>query len=82
LNEKKPLKRVGRLYRDIDRDVFKKVEPVKENEIMKNIIGSYHLRLLWLDLQKLKPDENGNIIFNFERFKRIHDIAPDATAPE
>lgn len=82
MNEKKQLKRVGRLYQDIDRDVFKRAEPVKENEIMKNIIGLYHLRLLWLDLQKLKPDENGNIIFNFERFKRIHDIAPDATAPE
>jgi hypothetical protein len=49
---------------------------------MKEIIGSYHLRLLWIELQKLKTDENGNIIFNFERFKRIHDIAPDATAPE
>ena len=45
---------------------------------MFKIVGGYHLRLLWADIQKLQPDENGNIIFNFERFKRIHDIAPDA----
>lgn len=49
---------------------------------MKKLVGLYHLRLLWLELQKIKPDENGNILFNFERFKRIHDIAPDAIAPE
>jgi hypothetical protein len=47
---------------------------------MIKLVGLYHLRLLWLELQKLKPDENGNILFNFERFKRVHDIAADATA--
>jgi hypothetical protein len=51
-------------------------------ENMIKLVGGYHLRLLWIELQKLKPDENGNIIFNLERFKRIYDIAPDATAPE
>jgi hypothetical protein len=45
---------------------------------MFKIVGGHHLRLLWADIQKLQPDENGNIIFNFARFKRIHDIAPDA----
>jgi len=45
---------------------------------MFKIVGGHHLRLLWVDIQKLQPDENGNIIFNFVRFKRIHDIAPDA----
>jgi len=49
---------------------------------MKKLVGLYHLRLLWLELQKIKPDENGNILFNFKRFKRTHDIAPDAIAPE
>jgi hypothetical protein len=49
---------------------------------MKKLVGLYHLRLLWLELQKIEPDENGNILFNLERFKRIHDIAPDATAIE
>jgi hypothetical protein len=49
---------------------------------MIKLVGLYHLRLLWLELQELKPDENGNILFNFERFKRVHDIAADATALE
>ena len=49
---------------------------------MINLVGLYHLRLLWIELQKIKPDENGNILFNLEWFKRIHDIAPDATALE
>ncbi|CAG1021214.1 hypothetical protein MTYM_00841 [Methylococcales bacterium] len=49
---------------------------------MIKLVGLYHLRLLWIELQKLKPDDNGNILFNFERFKRIHDISPDAMAPE
>lgn len=49
---------------------------------MKRIVGSYDLGKLWEELQEYKPDENGNILFNFERFKRVHDIAPDAKAPE
>jgi len=49
---------------------------------MRKLVGLYHLRLLWSELQEIKPDENGNILFNFERFKRIHDIAPDAIVPE
>ena len=61
LKTKKSLKRVGPLYRPTDRD--------KEIEIMKDII-IFHL--LWSELEKLKPDENGNITFNFEQFKRIY----------
>jgi hypothetical protein len=49
---------------------------------MRKLVGLYHLRLLWSELQEIKLDENGNILFNFERFKRIHDIAPDAIVPE
>ena len=45
---------------------------------MKLIIGVCELRKLWEELQEYKPDENGCILFNFERFKRVHDIAPDA----
>jgi hypothetical protein len=49
---------------------------------MKRIVGGYDLRKLWEEMQGLKPDEGGFIIFDFERFKRVHDIVPDATAPE
>jgi hypothetical protein len=45
---------------------------------MKDTVGGYELRKLWEELQQYKPGENGSIIFNFERFKRVHDITPDA----
>ena len=45
---------------------------------MKLIVGVCELRKLWEELQRYKPGENGSIIFNFERFKRVHDIAPNA----
>ncbi len=41
-----------------------------------------YLGLLWKQLQGLQPDENGIIHFNFDYWKRVHDIAPDATVPE
>ncbi len=49
---------------------------------MIKLVGSYHTRKLYQELQTLKPDENGIIHFNFEQWKRIHDIAPDAIVPE
>ena len=49
---------------------------------MRKLVGLYHARKLWEELQALKPDENGIIHFDFEQFKRIHDIAPDAIVPE
>lgn len=49
---------------------------------MIKLVGLFHSRLLWHDLQKLTPDENGIIHFNFEQWKRMHDIAPDAIVPE
>ena len=49
---------------------------------MKDLVGGYVLRKLWEELQACKPDERGVIIFDFGRFKRVHDIAPDAKAPE
>lgn len=49
---------------------------------MKQIVGGYDLKRLWEELQKCKPDNNGFILFNFDRWKRVYDVAPDATAPE
>lgn len=49
---------------------------------MKKLVGLYVLGKLWQELQGLTPDSNGIIRFNFERFKRVHDIAPDAIVPE
>jgi hypothetical protein len=49
---------------------------------LRSLVGLYHLRLLWIELQTLKPDENGIVTFNFQRFKRVHDIADSAIAPE
>jgi len=54
----------------------------RKGGVMKEIVGGYELRRLWEELQEYKADDNGIILFNFERWKRVHDIAPDATAPE
>jgi hypothetical protein len=47
---------------------------------LKNVVGGYVLGKLWEELQLCTQDERGFIVFDFERFKRIHDIAPGAKA--
>lgn len=49
---------------------------------MRTLVGLYHLRLLWIELQRLYPDKNGFVTFNFQSFKRVHDIEDSAIAPE